>query len=180
MNVQETGIPGVLILQPRVFEDPRGSFFESYNKMAFAKIGVDAEFVQDNQSQSMKDVLRRLHVQLPPYTQGKLVRVITGAVLNAAVDLRKASPAYGKHVLVELTAENKRALWIPPGCANGFRTLTDGAIYCYKVTAYWNKESERTILWNDPDLGINWGIAHPLLNEKDQSGIAWRDFQNPF
>lgn len=181
MDVTRTAIPGVLLLTPRVLTDARGYFFESYNSDTFARLGIDATFIQDNQSFSQRGVLRGLHFQLPPHAQGKLVRVIRGAVRNAAVDLRKDSPTFGKHVFVELNEANKQMLWLPPGIANGFVTLENDTVYFYKVAqAFWHKESEQTILWNDPDLAIAWGVKDPIVAEKDQHGILWKDFASPF
>jgi dTDP-4-dehydrorhamnose 3,5-epimerase len=167
MQVIETNIPGLLEIMPSVFGDDRGHFFESYNKEAFARIGVNHEFVQDNQSLSNTGVLRGLHFQNPPFAQGKLVRVIQGAVLDVVVDIRRGSPTYGKHHKVMLTGENKMMFWIPPGFANGFLTLADQTIFSYKCTNLYNKESEGSVLWNDPDIGIDWNIENPLLSPKD-------------
>jgi len=180
MQVKPTEIPGLLIVQPNVFEDHRGYFFESYNKKALASQGIDAEFVQDNQSLSQKGVLRGLHFQLPPHTQGKLVSVIRGAVLDVAVDLRKSSQTYGKHVAIELNEKNKTMLWVPEGFAHGFVTLEDNTIFSYKCTDFYHRESERSILWNDPVIGIDWGVQDPLLSEKDMAGIRFKDFRSPF
>lgn len=180
MHVTPTEIPGLLIVQPRIFEDSRGYFFESYNREALASQGINAEFVQDNQSLSQKGVLRGLHFQMPPYTQGKLVTVIKGAVLDVAVDLRKGSPTYGKHVAIELTEKNKTMFWVPEGFAHGFVTLEDNTIFSYKCTNFYHKESERSILWNDPEIGIEWGIRDPLLSEKDIAGLRLEEFDSPF
>ncbi len=180
MDVITTEIADLLILKPRVFEDPRGYFYEPYNKRTLAECGITADFVQDNQSLSGANVLRGLHLQLPPHTQEKLVRVISGGVLNVAVDLRKNSPTYGKHVAIELNEDNKLMLWLPHGFANGFRTLADNTMYFYKVTEYWNKASEISIQWNDPDLAIDWGASNPIVAEKDQNGIPFREFVSPF
>lgn len=170
MQIITTEIPGLLIIQPRVFEDGRGYFFESYNKKALAEQGFTADFVQDNQSMSQKGVLRGLHFQAPPHTQGKLVSVIRGAVLDVAVDLRSSSPTYGKHVSIELTGKNKTMFWVPEGFAHGFATLEDNTIFSYKCTNYYHKDSEQSLLWNDPALGIDWGLDAPLLSEKDKTG----------
>ena len=141
---------------------------------------MDIEFVQDNQSLSQKGVLRGLHFQAPPYAQAKLVRVISGAVLDVVVDIRKNSPTYGKHFDIELNAENKIMFFIPAGFAHGFATLADQTLFAYKCSNYYNKNSEGTILWNDPDLNINWNIENPLLSEKDLTGKSLRDFVSPF
>lgn len=180
MEVIKTALPDVYIIQPKVFEDARGYFFESYNKKIFNSIGIDIEFVQDNQSLSQKNVLRGLHFQHPPFAQGKLVRVIKGAVLDVVVDIRKSQPTYGKHTTVELTEKNKTMLWVPPGFAHGFLTLENDTIFSYKCTNYYNKESEDCILWNDSDLNINWNASNPQLSEKDLVGKKMKDFSSPF
>ena len=167
MQVLKTAIPGLLEIDPQVFGDHRGYFFESYNKQKFYKAGIVAEFVQDNQSLSGKNVLRGLHFQNPPHAQGKLVRVIKGAVLDVALDIRKGSPTYGQHHKTVLTEENKRMFWIPAGFAHGFVTLEDDTIFSYKCTDIYNKESEGSVLWNDPELGIDWETEDPILSEKD-------------
>jgi dTDP-4-dehydrorhamnose 3,5-epimerase len=183
MKFTETIIPGVLLCEPRIFTDDRGHFFESYNKKVFTDAGIDANFVQDNQSLSQKNTIRGLHAQAPPYAQGKMVRVIQGAVLDVAVDLRVGSPAYGRHVAVELSAENKLQLWIPPGCVHGFLTLVDDTIFLYKVSGSgYNKESELGLIWNDPELAIGWGVAEKdaLLSAKDQLLPDFGSFKSPF
>ena len=162
-----TEIPDVLIIKPRVFADDRGYFFESYNLEKFTAAGITAKFVQDNESKSARGVLRGLHFQKPPFAQGKLVRVIQGAVLDVAVDLRQQSPTYGKWIAVELTAVNKLMCWIPEGFAHGFLTLEDHTIFSYKCTNVYHQASEGSIRWNDPAIGINWGTDHPNLSEKD-------------
>ena len=168
MEIIPTEIPDVLIIKPRIFADDRGYFFESYNLEKFTAAGIAAKFVQDNESKSAKGVLRGLHFQKPPFAQGKLVRVIQGAVLDVAVDLRHKSPTYGKWVAVELTAENKWMCWIPEGFAHGFLTLEDNTIFSYKCTNVYNQASEGSIRWNDPALGINWGTDSPNLSGKDR------------
>lgn len=180
MEVIETKIKDLFIIKPRVFADERGYFFESYNEAVFKQNGIDANFVQDNQSLSNAGVLRGLHFQAPPFAQGKLVRVITGAVLDVAVDIRKNSPTYGEHVAVELTEENKTMFYIPPGFAHGFLTLRDNTIFSYKCTGLYNKASEGTIQWNDKKININWNIANPILSEKDLNGLSLEDFKSPF
>lgn len=180
MQVIKTPINDLLILQPTVFEDPRGYFFESYNKQLFLNNKIDAEFVQDNQSLSQAGVLRGLHFQNPPYAQGKLVRVIKGAVLDIAVDIRKNSTTYGKHFSIELNEKNKTMLWIPVGFAHGFLTTENDTIFSYKCTNFYHKQSEDTIYWNDADIGINWGIKNPTLSEKDKTGKKFKDFTSPF
>lgn len=180
MEVIETKIKDLLIIKPRVFADARGYFFESYNETVFKQNGINANFVQDNQSLSNTGVLRGLHFQAPPFEQGKLVRVITGAVLDVAVDIRKNSPTYGEHVAMELTEENKTMFYIPPGFAHGFLTLRDNTIFSYKCTNVYNKASEGCVLWNDKDININWNISNPILSEKDLVGTPLTEFTSPF
>lgn len=180
MQLIKTPLNDLLIIQPTVFEDPRGYFFESYNKQLFLNNKIDVEFVQDNQSLSQTGVLRGLHFQKPPYAQGKLVRVITGAVIDVAVDIRKNSSTYGKHFAIELNEKNKTMLWIPIGFAHGFLTTKNDTIFSYKCTNFYNKESEEAIYWNDPDIGINWNIENPTLSEKDKTGKKFSDFTSPF
>jgi dTDP-4-dehydrorhamnose 3,5-epimerase len=171
MNVIATAIPDVLILEPRVFGDERGFFFESFNRRAFTELaGREIDFVQDNHSRSAKNVLRGLHYQIR-HPQAKLVRVIQGRVLDVAVDIRRSSPTFGKHVALELSAENKRMVWIPEGFAHGFVTLSETAEFLYKTSDYWHSEHERCIRWDDPALGIDWGLeAAPSLSAKDAQG----------
>lgn len=171
MQVIPTEIPDVLIIEPRVFGDDRGFFFESFNEKAFnEKTGLDVRFVQDNHSRSVKNVLRGLHYQIQQ-AQGKLVRVVAGSIFDIAVDIRKSSPTFGQWISCELSAANKRQLWIPAGFAHGFVSLEDGTEVLYKATDYYAPEHERTILWNDPDLAIAWQLAEePILSAKDQSG----------
>ena len=180
MELVKTSIDGLLIIRPDVFKDERGYFFESYNKERFAKAGLNMDFVQDNESKSDKGVLRGLHFQKPPYAQGKLVRVIKGSVMDVAVDLRKDSPTYGKWESVVLTEENKLQFWIPEGFAHGFVALEDNTIFNYKCTNVYNKESEGSILWNDPDININWNIDNPILSEKDKISPLFKNFESPF
>jgi dTDP-4-dehydrorhamnose 3,5-epimerase len=180
MEIIKTGIPDLLIIQPRVFEDERGYFFESYSKKAFEENGIKAEFVQDNQSLSHTGVLRGLHFQNPPHAQGKLVRAIKGAILDVAVDIRKNSPTYGKHLSIELNESNKTMLWIPEGFAHGFLTLADHTIFSYKCTNLYNKASEGSISWNDPDLDIDWKVKDPILSEKDKLPSPFRSFESRF
>ena len=176
MRVTETKIPSLLIIEPRVFGDERGFFFESYNEKVFNEAtGVSPRFVQDNHSKSVKGVLRGLHYQLPPRAQGKLVRVVQGEVFDVAVDIRKGSPTYGQWVGEVLSAENKKQLWIPPGFAHGFLTLSDTAEFLYKTTDYWSPEHERAILWNDATLNIDWPLngMQPTLAAKDAAAVAF-------
>ena len=173
MNVIPTAIPDVLIIEPKVFGDERGFFFESFNRRQFAElIGRKVDFVQDNHSRSAKNVLRGLHYQIQQ-PQGKLVRVVQGAVFDVAVDIRRSSLTFGQHVGVELSADNKRMLWVPEGFAHGFVVLSDTAEFLYKSTDYWTPEFERSIAWNDPAIGIQWPIqGEPSLSVKDQQAKA--------
>ncbi len=180
MKILQTGFNGLLIIEPRVFRDERGYFFESWNQEAFAEVGLNFPFVQDNQSGSVKDVIRGLHFQVPPFEQGKLVRVVTGSVLDVAVDLRKAEPTFGMHFRMLLDAASGKMLYIPPGFAHGFRTLEDGTVFAYKCTKPYHANSDRVIRWNDPSLAIDWGIADPLVSEKDRQGPLFSMFENPF
>lgn len=176
MNVVATDLPGVLILEPKVFGDDRGFFYESYNQKVFQEAtGLDVTFVQDNHSKSARNVLRGLHYQVKQ-PQGKLVRVVQGAVFDVAVDIRKESKTYGHWVGEILSAENKRQLWIPPGLAHGFVVLSETAEFLYKTTDYYAPAHERCIAWNDPDLAIDWQFdGEPLLSAKDAAGQRFRD-----
>ncbi len=178
-----TAIPDVWIIEPKVFGDSRGFFFESYNRRTLTELGLAAEFVQDNHSRSAKGVLRGLHYQLA-HPQGKLVRVISGEVFDVAVDLRRSSPTYRQWVAATLSAENKRMMWIPEGFAHGFLTLSESAEFLYKTTDYWHPDDERTLAWNDPDLAIAWPLSgeppheppnFPQLAAKDRAGKSLRD-----
>jgi dTDP-4-dehydrorhamnose 3,5-epimerase len=169
MKVTPTDIPDVLVVEPRVFGDARGFFFESWNRRTFAAAGLDVDFVQDNHSRSSRGVLRGLHYQIH-HAQGKLVRVIAGEVYDVAVDLRRASPTFGRHVAVTLSADNARMLWVPAGFAHGFCVTSDSADFLYKTTDYWHAEHERTLLWNDPALGIDWPVRDPVIAAKDAAG----------
>lgn len=176
MKVTPTTIPDVLLIEPRIFSDARGFFYESYNQRSFcAAIGQDIEFVQDNHSRSTKNVLRGLHYQIQQ-AQGKLVRVLHGRVFDIAVDIRRSSPTFGQSVGLELSAENHLQLWIPPGFAHGFLVLSESADFVYKTTDYWAAQHERCILWNDPALKIDWPIGHPpVLSPKDAEGRLLAD-----
>ena len=177
MNVRPTGIPDVLVVEPRVFGDARGFFFESFNKKAFeAAVRRSVDFVQDNHSLSARNVLRGLHYQLPR-SQGKLVRVVRGEVFDVAVDLRRGSPTFGRWVGEVLSAENKRQLWIPEGFAHGFLVRSDAAEFLYKTTDYWHPEHERCIRWDDPSLAIRWPLegASPIVSGKDAAGTPLED-----
>ena len=180
MKLRKTNIEDLFIIHPDVFTDKRGYFYESFQKENFQKLGIEADFVQDNESMSQKHVLRGLHFQKPPFAQGKLVRVVTGSVLDVAVDLRKDSGTYGKWESAVLSAENKLMMWIPEGFAHGFLVLENHTIFQYKCTNYYNKESETGIIWNDPDLKIDWGIENPLVSEKDLRGKLFKDIFSPF
>ena len=180
MKAVETKIPGVFLLEPTVFGDSRGYFFESFNTAKFEQLTSYApNFVQDNQSMSAKGVLRGLHYQLEPMAQGKLVSVVRGSVLHVAVDIRANSPTYGQWVAYELNEHNHLQMWIPQGLAHGFLTLEDHTIFQYKVTDFWSKEHERCISWNDPTLAIDWGLAgnKPSVSEKDKHGMLFKDLR---
>lgn len=174
MKATPLAIPDVILLEPRVFGDDRGFFYESFNRQAFREAtGVDTDFVQDNHSRSVKGVLRGLHYQQPPKAQGKLVRVVVGEVFDVAVDIRKDSPTFGKWVGEVLSAGNKRQLWIPPGFAHGFLTLSEVAEFLYKTTDYYSPRHERCIRWDDAEIGIVWPQARELrLSEKDMQGAG--------
>ena len=176
MKAIPQAIPDVLVIEPKVFGDERGFFFESFNRRQFAEVvGRDVDFVQDNHSRSVKNVLRGLHYQIQ-HPQGKLVRVVQGVVFDVAVDIRKSSPTFGQCVGVELSAENKRMFWVPEGFAHGFVVLSDTAEFLYKTTDYWAPEFERSIAWNDPGIAIQWSIeGQPALSGKDQHGKLLAD-----
>ena len=180
MNITKTDIEGLIIIEPQIFKDSRGAFFESWNAKKFKKLGISEDFVQDNQSVSSKGVLRGLHFQNPPYAQAKLVRVIEGSVLDVAVDLRKNSSTYGKHVSVILTEQNNKSFFIPKGFAHGFLSLEDNTVFNYKCSDYYNKESEGSLLWNDEDLKIDWQIDNPLVSEKDLQADLFKNFKTKF
>lgn len=176
MQVQTTRIPDVLIFEPKVFGDDRGFFYESFNERRFTELaGIETSFVQDNHSKSARNVLRGLHYQIQQ-PQGKLVRVVAGEVFDVAVDIRKSSATFGQWVGVILSAENKRQLWVPPGFAHGFVVTSESAEFLYKTTDYWAPEHERSILWNDPAIGIEWPMREaPMLSGKDQVGKLLAD-----
>jgi len=180
MNITKTDIQGLIIIEPQIFKDSRGCFFESWNAKKFKQLGISEDFVQDNQSVSSKGVLRGLHFQNPPYAQAKLVRVIKGSVLDVAVDLRKNSPTYGKHVSVILSEQNNKSFFIPKGFAHGFLSLEDNTVFNYKCSDYYNKESEGSLLWNDEDLKIDWQIDNPLVSEKDLQADLFKNFKSKF
>lgn len=182
MKVIETKIPGVVIIEPRLFPDARGYFFESFSKREFEEKVGKIDFVQDNESKSSYGVLRGLHFQKPPYAQSKLVRVVKGAVLDVAVDIRKGSPTFGQHVAVELTEDNHRQFFIPQGFAHGFAVLTDEVIFQYKCDNFYAPASEGAIAWDDPDLGIDWRVPAEkvILSEKDRRHPRLKEIESPF
>lgn len=175
MKAIPTAIPDLLIIEPKAFGDERGFFYESWNKRTFTEIGIYVDFVQDNHSKSQRNVLRGLHYQIE-HAQGKLVRVIAGEVYDVAVDLRRSSPTFGKWVGLTLSAENKRMAWIPPGFAHGFYVTSENAEFLYKTTNYWYPEHERVLLWNDPQLAIDWRLTDlPTLVARDRNGLPLSD-----
>lgn len=180
MKIIPTTISDLLIIYPTIYKDHRGLFFESYNKQTFASYGLIAEFVQDNQSISAKNVIRGLHFQRPPYAQTKLVRVVSGSAIDVVVDLRKHSPSYGKYVKVLLTSAENTMFWIPEGFAHGFIALENNTILHYKASNYYNKKSEDALLWSDIHLNIDWGISNPIISEKDACAASFKDFISPF
>ena len=181
MKAIKTKIKDLLILEPDVFGDDRGYFFESFNNDLFNTLaGKEVNFVQDNQSMSGANIVRGLHFQNPPFAQGKLVRVIKGEVVDVAVDIRMDSPTYGEHVSLRLSEENKLMFWIPPGFAHGFSSLKEGTIFSYKCTNYYNKESEGSLAWDDTDLGINWEVENPIISEKDKNSVAFNELKSQF
>lgn len=180
MTIEETFIKGLYVIEPRVFEDERGYFFESFNEKRFNEHGLNVHFVQDNQSKSGKNVLRGLHFQNPPASQGKLVQVIKGSVLDVAVDIRKNSDTYGRHVAIVLSEQNKKMMYLSEGFAHGFLTLEDNTIFAYKCTDFYNPSLESGILWNDADLNIDWGISNPIIAEKDKKAQEFKDFVSKF
>jgi len=174
VELKTTVIPGALIIDPRVFGDDRGFFYETWNLRRYRDAGISEDFVQDNLSYSQHGVLRGLHVQ-DPNAQGKLVQVLQGEVFDVAVDIRGGSPAYGKWVGVQLSSDNKRQFYVPPGCAHGFCVTSETALFSYKCTDQYNPEAEISILWDDPDIGIQWPVSDPLLSEKDRLAVRLRD-----
>ena len=180
MEIKQVEIPGLLVIQPQVFYDSRGYFFESYNKEKLKKLGFTADFVQDNQSLSSKGALRGMHFQNPPFDQGKLVSVVRGAALDVVVDIRKQSPFFGKYFSIRLDEQNKTLFWIPPGFAHGFLTLEDNTLFVYKCTRVYNKDSEGSVLWNDPSIGIEWNVENPIISDKDRKAPFLSDIVSPF
>ncbi len=180
MEIIETTISDVLIIKPDVYQDSRGFFLESFNKLRFSERNLETDFVQDNISKSVKGTLRGLHYQVGDKAQGKLCQVIAGKVLDIAVDIRFGSPTFGMHVAFELSGENHSQLWIPPGFAHGFSVLSDTAIFLYKCTDFYDKENERTIIFNDPQLNIDWRVNNPIISEKDLNGKFLKEIDKDF
>lgn len=179
-HIERLYLPGLLLIKPRVFQDERGYFIESYNEKEWREAGLHAIFVQDNQSMSKKNTLRGLHFQHAPFAQGKLVRVVRGAVLDVAVDIRNGSPTFGQSYKVILTADNFLQLYIPEGFAHGFLTLEDNTVFSYKCTNYYSAAHEDGLLWNDKELGIDWETDSPFLSPKDENNKEFKDFKSPF
>jgi len=181
MNVTKTEIPGLLIIEPKVLGDDRGFFVETYNEKRYKEVGITGDFVQDNLSKSKKGVLRGLHYQAPPFAQGKLVTVLSGAVLDVAVDIRFGSPTFGKSVAVELTEENKKQFWIPAGFAHGFLTLKDDTVFAYKCTNVYSPENDRGVKYDDPAIGIEWPeVGERIISEKDKAQPLLKDILEDF
>lgn len=180
MKVTKTEIPGLLVIQPDVFSDSRGFFFESYSKKKYHELGIQGEFVQDNISSSKKNTVRGLHYQVGEKAQGKLCQVIEGEVLDVAVDVRFNSPTFGKHFSLILSSETKVQLWIPIGFAHGFSVLSDEALFSYKCTNYYSKTDERAILFNDPDLNIDWRVEEPIVSYKDLTAAKFKEIEKDF
>jgi dTDP-4-dehydrorhamnose 3,5-epimerase len=180
MKFISTHIEGLMIIEPKIFGDQRGYFFESYHEKLFVENGIQTKFVQDNQSKSNKNVLRGLHFQSPPFAQAKLVRVTQGAVLDVAVDIRKNSKTYGQHVAIELNEYNQTMFFIPEGFAHGFLTLVDNTIFQYKCSAYYAPSAEKSLFWNDKQLDIKWNIENPIVSQKDQNALSFKDFLSEF
>lgn len=180
MEITTTPIEGLLVLQPKIWKDDRGYFFESFRADVFSRLNIDVNFVQDNQSLSQKGTIRGLHFQVAPNEQGKLVRVVQGRVLDVALDIRKNSTTYGQYFAIELSAENQTQFFIPPGFAHGFSTLEDNTIFCYKCTNYYSKVDEGGVLFNDPALGIDWKVEGLFVSDKDKELPTFAEFVSPF
>jgi dTDP-4-dehydrorhamnose 3,5-epimerase len=181
MKITKTDFRDLLVLEPTIFTDRRGVFYESFNEAKFRiETGLNISFVQDNESSSAKHVLRGMHFQVPPKGQAKIVRVVKGAVLDVVIDLRKTEPTYGRHYKLELSAENKLQLFVPEGFAHGFLVLEDQTVFSYKCSNYYSKELESSLRWNDPAFAIDWGVINPILSDRDQEGLFWSEFQSPF
>lgn len=180
MKIIKTEIDGLLIIEPDVFTDERGFFFESYSERKYSELGFDFKFVQDNISKSTKGTIRGLHYQVGKFAQGKLCQVVYGKVYDVAVDIRFGSPTFGKFKGIELSQDNHKQYWLPPGFAHGFSVLSEEAIFMYKCTNYYNKKDERAILFNDPDLGIDWKVETPIVSEKDLQAILFKNIEKDF
>lgn len=180
MNFNKTEIEGVIIIEPDFFPDERGFFYESFNRNKYSDAGIDSDFVQDNISKSVKGTVRGLHYQVGESAQGKLCQVITGKVIDVAVDIRFGSPTFGKYVSAELSGENHKQIWIPSGFAHGFSVLSDEAIFSYKCTSFYNRKNERSILYCDTDLNIDWKVENPKVSEKDKNSTIFREIGKDF
>ncbi|MBI1286020.1 MAG: dTDP-4-dehydrorhamnose 3,5-epimerase [Flavobacteriales bacterium] len=180
MKLIKTAFEDLFVIESKVFGDHRGYFYEGYNRNVLEALGLTIDIAQTNISKSQAGVVRGLHFQNPPFAQGKLIRVLKGAVLDVVVDIRKNSKTYGKHYSIELSEENAKALWVPPGFAHGFKTLADETLFYYDCTEVYNKDSEGSIRWNDPELNIDWGIEDPILSEKDEAAPLFKDFTSQF
>ena len=180
MKVNKTHIEGLLVIEPDVFEDDRGYFFETYSNLKYKQFGIDAEFVQDNLSKSFFGTVRGLHYQVGSKVQGKLCQVIKGKVLDVAVDIRFDSPTFGQHFAIELSGADKKQFWIPPGFAHGFSVLSEEVLFSYKCTNYYSKNDERSILYNDPELNIDWKVTNPIVSEKDMNAVLFKEIKEDF
>jgi len=180
LEIVETRIDDLIVLKPKVFGDSRGYFYEEYREDVLSSLGINVKFVQDNISKSVKDTIRGLHYQIGDFAQGKLCHVLVGKVLDVAVDIRFGSPTFGKCYAIELSDENHLFYWIPPGFAHGFAVLSETALFHYKCTAYYNKASEKTLLYNDPELNIDWKVETPIVSEKDLIGTKFSDIEKDF
>ncbi|MBX2974628.1 MAG: dTDP-4-dehydrorhamnose 3,5-epimerase [Ignavibacteriaceae bacterium] len=180
MEIVETRIDDLIVLKPKVFGDSRGYFYEEYREDVLSSLGINVKFVQDNISKSVKNTIRGLHYQIGDFAQGKLCHVLVGKVLDVAVDIRFGSPTFGKCYAIELSDENHLFYWIPPGFAHGFAVLSETALFHYKCTAYYNKASEKTLLYNDPELNIDWKVETPIVSEKDLIGTKFSDIEKDF
>jgi len=180
MKIIETPLKGLKIIEPDIFRDDRGFFMESYNYSRYSEIGITEKFVQDNISSSVQNTIRGLHYQVGVFAQGKLCQVIEGNVLDVAVDIRFGSPTFGKYYSIILSGEKKNQIWIPPGFAHGFAVLSNSAIFSYKCTSVFNKENERSIIWNDPNVGVKWGIEKPIISDKDKQGKLLPEIEKSF
>lgn len=180
MEIEKFNIEGLILIKPDIFGDERGYFIESYNTAKYQAAGIRCDFVQDNESMSKANVIRGMHFQMPPFAQAKLVRVVSGAIIDVAVDLRKESATYGQYVSVLLSGTNKYQFFIPEGFAHGFLAMEENTIVSYKCNRYYNKEAEGTLKWNDPDINISWNVSNALISSKDDRGINFANFASPF